>query len=123
MVHILSPGDYKFHDRAPRRIDFVLRNLRYVKSKLAELNIPFYIVSQSRRLAIPRYLVEDVLPHIGAKTVFANIEYEVDELRRDIDVTRRAQAKGMDAIFVHDRLAVPPGRVLSKAGTPMSVFR
>lgn len=27
ILHILSPGDYKAHDRAPVRIDFVLRNL------------------------------------------------------------------------------------------------
>lgn len=27
ILHVLSPSDYKAHDRAPVRIDFVLRNL------------------------------------------------------------------------------------------------
>lgn len=27
ILHVLSPGDYQAHDRAPIRIDFVLRNL------------------------------------------------------------------------------------------------
>jgi deoxyribodipyrimidine photo-lyase len=28
VLFVLSPGDYKIHDRSTRRIDFVLRNLR-----------------------------------------------------------------------------------------------
>lgn len=30
-LFVLSPGDYKWHDRSSRRIDFMLRNLRYLK--------------------------------------------------------------------------------------------
>lgn len=30
-LFVLSPGDYKWHDRSSKRIDFVLRNLRYLK--------------------------------------------------------------------------------------------
>jgi deoxyribodipyrimidine photo-lyase len=29
----------------------------------------------------------------------------------------------VDVQCVHDRLVVPPGRILSQAGKPMSVFR
>lgn len=55
--------------------------------------------------------------------MFANIEYEVDELRRDIATVRSGREKGIDVQCVHDRLVVPPGRILSKVGKPMSVFR
>lgn len=30
VLFVLSPGDYKIHDRSTRRIDFILRNLRSV---------------------------------------------------------------------------------------------
>lgn len=30
-VFAFSPGDYKWHDRSPRRIDFMLRNLQWLK--------------------------------------------------------------------------------------------
>lgn len=34
ILHVLSPGDYKAHDRAPVRIDFVLRNLASLQVSL-----------------------------------------------------------------------------------------
>jgi deoxyribodipyrimidine photo-lyase len=33
-LFVLSPGDYKWHDRSSKRIDFMLRNLRYLKASL-----------------------------------------------------------------------------------------
>jgi len=33
-LFVLSPGDYKWHDRSSKRIDFMLRNLRYLKVSL-----------------------------------------------------------------------------------------
>ena len=33
-LFVLSPGDYKWHDRSSKRIDFMLRNLRYLKVRL-----------------------------------------------------------------------------------------
>lgn len=82
-----------------------------------------HIVSYDRRLTIPRRLVTEVFPELKATHVFANIEYEVDELRRDIATVRRGRESGIDVQCVHDRLVVPPGRITSQAGKPMSVFR
>ncbi|KAL7420904.1 DNA photolyase phr1 [Cryptotrichosporon argae] len=121
-LFVLSPGDYKWHDRSARRIDFMLRNLRWCQQRLDALNIPLHLVTFDRRLTIPRRLVDEVFPSLRTSHVFANIEYEVDELRRDIAVVRRARERGIDVVCVHDRLAVPPGRVLSQQGKPMSVY-
>jgi len=116
----------------------MLRNLRYLKvilslssnlqyadrqGKLDDLNIPLHIVSYDRRLAIPRKLVTEVFSELKTTHVFANIEYEVDELRRDIATVRLGREKGIDVQCVHDRLVAPPGRITSQAGKPMSVFR
>jgi deoxyribodipyrimidine photo-lyase len=30
-LFVISPGDYRMHDRSARRIDFMLRNLRHLK--------------------------------------------------------------------------------------------
>jgi deoxyribodipyrimidine photo-lyase len=30
-LFVISPGDYKMHDRGANRIDFMLRNLRWLK--------------------------------------------------------------------------------------------
>lgn len=81
------------------------------------------MVSFDRRLSIPKRIVDEVLPHLRANHAFANIEYEVDELRRDIAVVKFGKEKGVDVVCLHDRLVVPPGRVKSLQGKPMSVFR
>ena len=121
-LFVISPGDYKFHDRGPNRIDFMLRNIASLRPKLNEINIPLHVVTFEKRLSIPRRLVEEVFPHLRANHVFANIEYEVDELRRDISTFKKGREKGIQVKFVHDRLVVPPGKVLSKQGKPMSVY-
>ena len=38
IVFVFSPGDYKIHDLSPRRVDFVLRNLR----NLAVRSLPLF---------------------------------------------------------------------------------
>ena len=53
--------------------------------------------------------------------VNANMEYEVDELRRDIDVCKLARAGGIRAHFVHDKLSVPPGELATKQGKQYTV--
>lgn len=68
-------------------------------------------------------MVAEVFPHLGTTHVFVNIEYEVDELRRDIATVKLGRDKGVDVACLHDRLVVPPGKITSKAGKPMSVFR
>jgi deoxyribodipyrimidine photo-lyase len=68
-------------------------------------------------------VVEEICPELRSNHVFMNIEYEVDELRRDIATVKKGQAKGVEVVCLHDRLVVPPGKVLSKQGKPMSVYR
>ena len=90
--------------------------------KFDELNIPFHVVTLPKRLSIPRRLVEEVFPHLRANHVFANIEYEVDELRRDIATVKKGREKGIEVVCLHDKLIVPPGRVKSQQDKPYSVY-
>lgn len=39
ILHVISPGDFKAHDRAPVRIDFVLRNLALLQVSLGLLHL------------------------------------------------------------------------------------
>ncbi|TYJ55892.1 hypothetical protein B9479_003415 [Cryptococcus floricola] len=122
VLAVLSPGDYNWHDRSPRRIDFMLRNLRSVQSKLDKLNIPLIVKSYDKRLTIPRKLITDILPSLSTAHLFGNIEYEVDELTRDIKTVELAGKEGIEVKLFHDRLAVPPGRIFTQAGKPMQVY-
>lgn len=139
-LFVISPGDYKAHDRSPRRIDFMLRNLRLLKvilpslsihthtlttlsqSSLAELNIPLQIISHTPRTTVPQRIIHQI-KEWNVTRVFANIEYEVDELRRDIAFAEFGRKPGVsiEASFVSDKLLVEPGALETKQGKQYAV--
>ncbi|KAF9464436.1 FAD binding domain of DNA photolyase-domain-containing protein [Collybia nuda] len=126
VLFVLSPQDYKAHDRSARRIDFVLRNLRLIKASgllcsLAELHIPLHVISHTPRKSLVPQVVGFV-SDLGCASLYANIEYEVDELRRDIQVCEIAKAKHFMTTFVHNKCIVDPGVVLTKEGKSYSVY-
>ena len=139
VLHVFSPQDYIAHDRSARKVDFVLRNLQdirvsgwldmhhnkssrfFLQSNLSEMDIPLYTVTHESRTKIPEF-VHDLLQQWKASHLFANMEYEVDELRRDIALCKIAKELGkVSCTFVHDRCIVPPGDVLTKEGRGYTV--
>ncbi|KAK7061835.1 Deoxyribodipyrimidine photo-lyase [Favolaschia claudopus] len=120
-LFVLNPQDYKAHDRSARRIDFTLRNLASIKDSLAKLHIPLYTITHPKRREIPGQIIT-FLEQLNASAVYANIEYEVDELRRDIQICKAAKSKGFGAHFVHDKCVVEPGVVLTKENRTYAVY-
>ena len=50
----------------------------------------------------------------GARYLFANIEYEVDELRRDLDLCRLAGSQGVHINLSHNKCLIEPGVIVTK---------
>ncbi|KAF8314757.1 hypothetical protein DL93DRAFT_2057858 [Clavulina sp. PMI_390] len=127
VLFVISPGDYRAHDRSPRRIDFMLRNLRIIQASpaslddLDKLNIPLHVLTQSPRKTIPKAVVE-LARSWGATQIFGNIEYEVDELRRDMEVVKLCNESSMRASFLADKLIVEPGKLATKQGKQYAVY-
>ncbi|TFK43424.1 DNA photolyase, FAD-binding/Cryptochrome [Crucibulum laeve] len=121
VVFIFSPQDYIAHDRSARRIDFMLRNLQSLKRSFEILNIPFYTTTMHKRTAIPSKMVS-LLVFLGCMNLFANIEHEVDELRRDIKICDLAKLEGIQVNFIHDKCVVEPGIVLTKQQKAYTVY-
>lgn len=65
--------------------------------------------------------VIDLLKQWNAKELYANIEYEVDELRRDAKILELANQEGIKCTLVHDKLLVEPGTLFTKQGKPFAV--
>ncbi|KAH7887641.1 DNA photolyase, FAD-binding/Cryptochrome [Phlebopus sp. FC_14] len=121
VLFVISPEDYIAHDRSKRRIDFTLRNLAKIKDALAELNIPFHTITHSPRRTLPAKVVS-LLDSFQSTRLFANIEYEVDELRRDIQICSLAKQKGIKPCYLHDRCIIEPGVVTTKGGKAHTVY-
>lgn len=120
-IHILSPQDYKAHMTSAVRVDFVLRTLEVLKADLAELNIPLYVETVEKRKSIPDRIFE-LCKEWGASHLYTNIEYEVDELRREALMTRVGAEKGIAVEAVPDTCVVAPGELSSGAGKQYSVY-
>lgn len=50
----------------------------------------------------------------NATELFANIEYEVDELDRDKNLIGEVATCGMKVTYLHDQCVVEPGAILSQ---------
>ncbi|KAF2993730.1 hypothetical protein E8E14_002384 [Neopestalotiopsis sp. 37M] len=120
-LYIVSPEDFEAHLTAPVRVDFMIRTLHVLKRDLAALDIPLYVETVENRKEIPERIIE-FLEEWGVSHLFANMEYEVDELRRDTQMIKTCAEKGIDMQVVHDTCVVPPGLLTSGSGKQYSVY-
>ena len=120
-IHIISPQDYKAHMTSAVRLDFVLRTLEVLKEDLAQLQIPLYVETVEKRKAIPNRIFE-LCDKWGASHLYTNIEYEVDELRREALMTRTGLQHGVAVYAVPDTCVVAPGEISSGSGNQYSVY-
>ncbi|KAJ5675427.1 Cryptochrome/DNA photolyase class 1 [Penicillium macrosclerotiorum] len=120
-LYILSPEDFTAHLTSPARVDFTLRTLSQLQRDLGELDIPLYMETQEKRKGVPNRVVE-LCQKWEAKHVCANIEYEVDELRRDAKLVRLCAENDIDFSPSHDTCVVPPGALSSQQGRQYAVY-
>ncbi|KAF9782941.1 DNA photolyase [Thelephora terrestris] len=104
LLFVINPQDYAAYDRGPRRIDFVLRNLKSIKAGANE------------RVFAPLRSY----PGSSHNGIYANIEYEVDKLRRDIKILELAKQEDIKCTLVHDKLLVEPGTLSTQQAKPFS---
>ncbi|KAH1270947.1 hypothetical protein KXV36_005480 [Aspergillus fumigatus] len=120
-LYILSPQDLTAHLLSPARVDLILRTLHQLKRDLSELDIPLYMETQEIRKNIPQRIV-DLCQQWGANHLYANLEYEVDELRREAKLVRLCAKNGIKFETAHDACVVPPGQVTSQQGKQYAVY-
>ncbi|OQO15009.1 hypothetical protein B0A48_00391 [Cryoendolithus antarcticus] len=120
-MYIVSPEDFEAHNTSAARVDFDLRNLELMKQDLAELDIPLYVETvEKRKDAIPQLLAN--FKDWGAKHVYCNMEYEVDELRRETKLVMQCLKAEIAFEVVQDDVVVEPGKLASGAGKQYSVY-
>lgn len=91
------------------------------QDSLAALHIPLHVVSHTPRTTLPARILS-ILSDWNAHHLFANIEYEIDELRRDIKVCELSRENGkIGCTFVHDKCIIEPGLVKTKEGKAYTV--
>ena len=118
--YVHCPEILEWHGTSPARIDFILQTLGLMQAELKELDIPLVFLTVKGRKEIASSVV-DFLKTNKVSHVYANFEYEVDELRRDIDVAK--EVKGQTQVSLHhDQCIIEPGTMTTGSGGPMKVF-
>ncbi|KAJ3085827.1 hypothetical protein HK102_013794 [Quaeritorhiza haematococci] len=151
-LYVVSPALWKLHDIAPIRVDFWRRNLLALKETLSKLNIPLIVreipeststssevttgdkkgyggkkqkIEGARGAALAAEVaavVRDVAVSVSAKDVYWNVEYEVNEMKRDKKAQALLEEQGIKGMGWQDQCIVPPGKVTTKEGRVYTVF-
>jgi len=120
-MFLVSPQDYQAHFTSAARVDFDLRCLAVLRETLAEKDIPLYTETiHDRKQAIPHIL--NLCQKWNAKHLFCNMEYEVDELRRETKLIKAGLERGIAIEVLHDDVIVPPGILSTGQGKQYSVY-
>ena len=119
-MYLHSPKDLEWHGTSPARTDFVLQSLSILQQQLQAKDIPLAIVEAEERSEKKEKVLQFIKDH-DVSHVYANMEYEVDELRRDIGIAKALQAENVSFEVLHDQTAVPP-KVIAGSSGPMKVF-
>ncbi|KAF4553188.1 FAD-binding domain of DNA photolyase-containing protein 1 [Elsinoe fawcettii] len=122
-MYLFSPKDLEWHGTSPVRTDFILETLKIMQSQLAKRNIPLAIITANERCEkidkVLSFVQENDISH-----VYANYEYEVDELRRDLKLAKKLAEGKEKATFqlCHDQTVIEPGTLTTGTGNPQKVF-
>jgi deoxyribodipyrimidine photo-lyase len=120
-VWILSPQDWEAHLVSPAKCDFELRSVEVLRRELGELDIPLHIEVVEDKKDVPKVLVQRC-EEWGVKSMFCNIEYEIDELRREMKLVQMMLDRDIAFEPQHDDCVVPPGSLRTGAGKQYAVY-
>lgn len=120
-AYVDCPPEFMWHGTSPARCDFIFENLSLMQKELQKLDIPLVFLEAAER--------DEIIPTITAfikdqsvSNMFANYEYEIDELRRDIKLLKDAKDHDYQVSLRHDQTVMEPGTMLTGTNKPMKVF-
>ncbi len=120
-LFVVCPAQWREHDWAGVKVDFILRTLRELSASLAKVGVPLVIAHAERFVDIPGVMARAV-KELGCTGVFFNREYEVNEARRDEAVSEAMKAKGVECFAFDDQCVTAPGTVRTGEGRAFTVF-
>lgn len=113
-VFLISPKQWREHDWADVKVDFLLRTIEVLSERLKKLNIPLLIRTVPTFTGAPKPLLDIARGH-QCDALYYNVEYEVNERRRDEAVQRQFKRAGL-AVHVHHNQAIVRPDALRTSG-------
>lgn len=120
-LFLVAAEQWREHDWADIKVEFLLRNLRELSAALAKLNIPLLIREAPAFNDAPA-MIATIARECECGEVVYNREYEVNERRRDEAVEALLGERGVQVRAFDDQVILPPGSVRTQEGNFYSVF-
>jgi deoxyribodipyrimidine photo-lyase len=120
-LFIATPGQWREHNMAPLKADFIYRSVLSLQADLASLGIRLKLVYADRFSEVPA-LIADMINELNIGFLYLNQEYALNETRRDQAVYQCCEELGVASYCYHEHAIQPPGAVLTQQNTPFSVF-
>ncbi|MCW5755548.1 MAG: deoxyribodipyrimidine photo-lyase [Phycisphaeraceae bacterium] len=117
----ICPDQWREHDWAAVKIDFLLRNLHALRLDLNRLNIPLRLLTAPRFHDLPQAMLR-LARTLDARSLYFNREYEHNEVVRDAAVHARFTSAGIAVHPMHDQTLIPPGAARTDAGAWYTVY-
>lgn len=125
-VTCLTSEQWHQHGLGPRKWQLLINSVHALQQQLATLNIPLLVLNSTdfaHSLTDLQQLISQLGQHdLSVAALNFNIEYEVNERKRDIELQRWCQQQGIAVNKFHDQCIVPPGEVLTRQQQPFKVY-
>ncbi len=116
-LFVVSTQQWSGHDMAAMQKDLLLRRVNYIGQALSEYGVTLHILEVPLFKDIPGELQKLCEQH-SFSHVFANREYEVNELERD----KACANSGINLVLYDGDVIAKPGTVTTKSGEMFKVF-
>lgn len=120
-VYIIAVDDWRRHNIAACRVDFILRQLKSLSAALDKLNIPLLVYQVDDTKAVIDTL-QSIITQQQIDALFFNYQYEIDEARRDLRLESTLSQEGTQVFAYHDQTIIPPGEILTASANYYTVF-
>ncbi|CAM3068753.1 deoxyribodipyrimidine photo-lyase [Vibrio rarus] len=120
-LFIVTPEQWHQHGLSPIQAQLIERRLQALSSEFQALRISLRIeVAESYKLCPD--IIARLCKRYNIGHVFANQEYEINELNRDKAVMSITQTLGVEFCVFADKCVQSPGQVLNQKGLYFKVF-
>src|SRR5690606_10760440 len=120
-VFYATPAQWRQHDLAAVKGEFIWRSLAALRETLSAMNIPLQVRCVERFVDIDADL-RVLATELNCDEVFANREYGINECRRDEAVGHALADADIGWRTFDDATLLPPGSVRTQQGQPFKVY-
>jgi deoxyribodipyrimidine photo-lyase len=120
-IWCVVPQQWDAHGMGDNRRWFLLESARELLHTLADAGIALTVIDAGD-FAGSTVAVARQLAALRTPALFFNDEYPLNEMRRDALVADGCTQAGVELHRFHDSVLVPPAALLTRTGTPYSVF-